>query len=43
MLKHAGQSFAVWRPSDLLSGRIVRELTDLAADSLQGELFGAAQ
>jgi hypothetical protein len=40
MLKRAGQSWKVWRPSDLLAGRIGRELSDLAADRLQGELFG---
>jgi hypothetical protein len=37
MLQRAGQSWAVWRPSDLLSGQIARELTDLAA--IQEALF----
>ena len=31
MLQRAGQSWAVWRPSSLLSGEIGRELTNLAA------------
>ena len=38
MLQRAGQNWAVWRPSDLLSGQIARELTDVAA--IQMELFG---
>lgn len=29
-LAEAGQDFAVWRPADLTSGRIERELRDLA-------------
>ena len=37
MLRRAGQSWGIWRPSDLLSGQIGRELTDLA--SLQQHLF----
>jgi hypothetical protein len=37
MLRQAGQSWAVWRPSDLLSGLIARELADVAA--VQLELF----
>ena len=37
MLQRAGQSWRVWRPSDLLSGQIGRELTELAA--LQEHLF----
>jgi hypothetical protein len=37
MLQHAGQSWRVWRPSDLLSGQIARELTEVAG--LQESLF----
>jgi hypothetical protein len=37
MLKRAGQSWAVWRPSDLLDGSIAKELTAVAA--VQMELF----
>ena len=36
-LQRAGQSWRVWRPSDLLSGQIGRELAELAA--IQGQLF----
>lgn len=35
----AGQSWAVWRPSDLLDGTIEKELTDVAA--IQMELFAS--
>ena len=38
-LKAAGQNWRVWRPSDLLSGQIARELTEVAA--VQAELFSA--
>ena len=37
MLQRAGQSWRVWRPSDLLSGQIARELTEVAG--LQESLF----
>jgi hypothetical protein len=37
MLRHAGQNWRVWRPSDLLSGQIARELTEVAA--VQTQLF----
>lgn len=37
MLTRAGQSWRVWRPSDLLSGQIARELTEIAA--IQERLF----
>lgn len=37
MLQRAGQSWRVWRPSDLLSGQIARELTEIAA--VQEHLF----
>jgi len=36
-LQRAGQSWKVWRPSDLLSGQIARELTEIAA--VQERLF----
>jgi hypothetical protein len=38
-LKAAGQNWRVWRPSDLLSGQIAKELTEVAA--VQAELFSA--
>jgi hypothetical protein len=38
-LRRAGQSFAVWRPRDLASGAILRELREISA--AQGELFDA--
>jgi hypothetical protein len=31
MLQRAGQNWRVWRPSDLLSGQIAKELTEIAA------------
>jgi hypothetical protein len=34
MLKHAGQSWRVWRPTDLFAGTIAKELEDLAAVQL---------
>ena len=37
MLQRAGQSWRVWRPSDLLSGQIAWELTEVAG--LQEALF----
>jgi hypothetical protein len=37
MLQRAGQSWRVWRPSDLLSGQIAKELTEVAG--LQESLF----
>jgi hypothetical protein len=40
MLQRAGQSWKVWRPSDLYDRTIARELTELAA--IQEALFGAA-
>ncbi len=39
-LKQAGANWRIWRPSDLLSGQIARELTELAGNA---ELFGAAR
>ena len=38
MLTRAGQDWRVWRPSDLLSGQIARELAEIA--EAQGRLFG---
>jgi hypothetical protein len=38
MLQRAGQSWRVWRPSDLMSGQIAKELTEVAG--IQGTLFG---
>jgi hypothetical protein len=38
-LKAAGQNWRVWRASDLLSGQIAKELTEVAA--VQAELFSA--
>ena len=38
-LKAAGQNWRVWRPSDLLSGQIAKELTEVAG--VQAELFSA--
>lgn len=37
MLRQAGLDYAVWRPRDLLSGRIARELADVA--SIQAAMF----
>jgi hypothetical protein len=37
LLKAAGQNWKVWRPSDLLSGQIAKELVEVAA--VQAELF----
>lgn len=39
-LQGAGMRWRLWRPSDLLSGQIAKELTSLAA--VQPELFAAA-
>jgi hypothetical protein len=39
-LQRAGANWRVWRPSDLLSGQIARELTELADTA---ELFEAAR
>ena len=39
-LQRAGQSWGVWRPRDLLSGKIVRELTGISM--VQGRLWGDA-
>jgi hypothetical protein len=36
-LKRAGQNWAVWRPRDVMSGGIGRQLADLAA--IQETLF----
>jgi hypothetical protein len=38
-ITRAGGNWKVWRPSDLLSGQIARELTEVAA--IQAELFSA--
>ena|SRR5690242_18556003 len=38
-LKAAGENWRVWRPSDLLTGQIAKELTEVAA--VQAELFSA--
>lgn len=40
-ITRAGGNWAVWRPRDLLSGAIARQLGDLAA--VQGELFPAVR
>lgn len=39
LLKAAGASWKIWRPSDLLDGTIARELTEVAG--VQAELFSA--